>query len=274
MERSFSERMNLKPQAPALQLNSMTVEFRMDLYNAFYGRFYTRDEISLMRYLWSNVFKLPMDEFKSAKDTLDRYVKPTFLEEPWNEVYDVLESTINWAVNWSSDADKFILKVNEILKSHRSAYSLMNGIFIPIASDEEVATIMHTEIISVDYGLVEVKKHLDRALELLSSRPTPDCRNSIKESVSMVGSLARRLESTNDLSSSIHKLAEKGVIDRQLCESFKKIYHYASGQGGMRHELLPEGVEPDMKTAKFVLVVSSAFSNYLLAGAIDNKLIQ
>jgi hypothetical protein len=49
-----------------------------------------------------------------------------------------------------------------------------------------------------------------------------------------------------------------------LKTAFSALYGYTSDSGGIRHFLNRDDVVPDFDSAKFMLVVCSAFINYLL----------
>jgi hypothetical protein len=54
-------------------------------------------------------------------------------------------------------------------------------------------------------------------------------------------------------------------ITNQLKESFNKIYNFTNDKTvGIRHGVSGAHVAPDFETAKYVLVASSAFVNYLV----------
>ena len=48
-------------------------------------------------------------------------------------------------------------------------------------------------------------------------------------------------------------------------EAFKKLYHYTSDSGGIRHALMDQKTQPLFDDAKFMLVSCSAFVNYLVS---------
>ena len=50
-----------------------------------------------------------------------------------------------------------------------------------------------------------------------------------------------------------------------LKDAYVKMYGYASDSGGIRHAL--KDVEPSSEDARFMLVASSAFINYLIVKA-------
>ena len=110
-----------------------------------------------------------------------------------------------------------------------------------------------------------VHAHLRRALELLADRNTPDYRNSIKESISAVESLAAlTVGESGTLGQLIKKLEQKIGLHPALGKAFNKLYGYTSDEGGIRHALADEETA-DFDHAKFMLVVCSAFVGFVLS---------
>jgi len=112
-----------------------------------------------------------------------------------------------------------------------------------------------------------VKTHLTRALELYSDRKTPDYRNSIKESISSVESLARIIIANDNatLGQALKEIEKKHQIPAALKAAFSSLYGYTSEEGGIRHSLLENGVTVDIEEARFMLIACSAFVNYLIS---------
>ncbi len=110
--------------------------------------------------------------------------------------------------------------------------------------------------------------HLKSALEKLSDKKAPDYRNSIKESISAVESVAKAISgNTKDsLGSALDKIKDKIKIHQALEKGFKQFYGYTSDSGGIRHALM-ENETCDFEDANFMIVSSSAFINYLIVKA-------
>ncbi|MFY9907088.1 MAG: hypothetical protein WBD45_07565 [Terriglobales bacterium] len=107
--------------------------------------------------------------------------------------------------------------------------------------------------------------HLNRALELLSDRKSPDYRNSIKESISAVESLvSTTVGAKGTLGQLIKRLGDEIELHPALGKMFGTLYGYTSDADGIRHALmdLPTLTFDD---AKFFLVVCSAFVNFAQA---------
>ena len=102
----------------------------------------------------------------------------------------------------------------------------------------------------------------------LSDRLTPDYRNSIKESISALESIAKVISKNpkDSLGAALDKIKGKLKIHPALERGFKQIYGYTSDTDGIRHALTEE-TTCDFADAKFMLVSCSAFINYLVIKA-------
>lgn len=98
----------------------------------------------------------------------------------------------------------------------------------------------------------------------MTNRPTPDYRNSIKESISAVEALCRGIISENTLGDALKKLEKNGVtIPVFLKSGFEKLYVYTNNEKtGIRHALMDDAETPQYDEAKFMLVACSVFVNY------------
>jgi hypothetical protein len=102
-------------------------------------------------------------------------------------------------------------------------------------------------------------------LALLSARPNPDYRNSIKESISAIESIARLIgKDVSGLDKPLAALKEKANLHPAMVDSFCKLYGYTSTDTGIRHALVDESYPVDFPDAKFMLVSCSGFVSFLI----------
>jgi hypothetical protein len=141
-----------------------------------------------------------------------------------------------------------------------SAYRFLKGVITRITEKEEIKEIEE----ALEGSYTTVKTHLRRSLELLSDRETPDYRNSIKESISAVESLVANVlgEKGGTLGQLLKKMDTDLKLHPALKTSFSNLYGYTSDEGGIRHALMENSVN-DFHDAKFMLVVCSAFVNFV-----------
>lgn len=154
----------------------------------------------------------------------------------------------------------FITLINGAFKQLNYAYRVVDDLIVEITDQEEIAAIEEaTKKTSA------VKTHLSEALKHLSERPTPDYRNSIKESMSAVEALCREITGETTLGSALNALEKKGIVIPTFLKSgFEKLYVYTNdSRTGIRHAQMDDSETPQYDEAKFMLVACSAFINYI-----------
>ena len=270
----FSERQGIINAKDTLQIDFMDDGLRNGLWNAVKLYYFdkTGDYIPESQYetffntLWHNYFKLPLDTMNNWAVTTKSEIRNWFFEWDWYEVYDFIEYITK--INSPTNSNKFIEFCNKTLERDLSGYRFINGIIAPITSKLEIQEIDTALTNSSNTALVGVKTHLEDALRMLSDKESPDYRNSIKESISAVESIAKVLSSgaKHSLSSALDRIKGKIKLHSALEKGFKQIYGYTSDTDGIRHALMEES-SCDFEDAKYMLVSCSAFINYLIVKA-------
>lgn len=163
-------------------------------------------------------------------------------------------------MRYENIVNAFVNMLNATFIRLNYAYRIVNDIIVEITDDEEIKTI-ETAINQKS----TIKTHFSCALKLLSNRPTPDYRNSIKESISAVEALCREITTENTLGDALKKLEKNGVnIPAFLKSGFEKLYIYTNNEKtGIRHALMDNTEPPKYDEAKFMLVSCCAFVNYI-----------
>ena len=282
----FSQRYGFNQVRQVIQVESMDDDLRNSLWNALHLHYwgaldatpqaYLRRHIRtssdqpipssentriLFRRIWVDFFKRLRDEipedWESAKDELYDFF---FSDAEWYEIYDFVEFV---AQNDRAPerVPRFQRAVNRYLARESSGYRFMGDSIVPIVSETEIS-----EIESAITGKEQaVSSQLKRSLELLSDRADPDYRNSIKESISAVeGQVMSTLGAEKGtLGTLLNQLEQQAPVHPALKEAFSKLYGYTSDESGIRHALLDDGREVTFEEAKFMLVVCSAFINYV-----------
>ena len=219
----------------------------------------------LEKSVWVYFLNKRYDDFSYNKKVITGYLNDS---SSWFGKLDILEYSIQW-MNSSFEniecriiLDDFIDYLNKRFKDVGFAYRVVNYQICEITSEEEIKEI--EQALSIGDS---VKNHLDTALALLSKRPVPDCRNSIKESISAVEFLCRDVTGENTLGPALNKLEQKGILLPDfLKQAFIKLYVYTNDKStGIRHALMDDGSTPELEEAKFMLVACSAFVNYIKA---------
>ena len=192
-------------------------------------------------------------------------------EEIWYKRIDAIEwiiayhrkqlcnSILNWEhANNQSALNKFIEKMNWEFKRLNYAYRIINDVFIETTSESELSTINET-LESADSNVIT---HLSECLKLMSpSNPQLSTRNAIKEAISAVEVIARKVTNTKTLDDAFKKFDN---LHPQIKSSMSSLYQYTNQPNtGIRHAWIDQKEEPSMDEAIFVLVTGCAFINYL-----------
>lgn len=275
----FSQRIGQSPLVKVAQRESIDAELRNALWSLltiFYwdkykcpsrNPFGRSDSISqsnmenLFYCLWLHFFKQPVDTIPTYFEHGHKLLREHFFKFTWFEVYDFVEFVpANCKI---SSKDDFYATVNTYLERENSAYRFVDGLITEITSEQEIFEI-EKAIKQLDpfHG---PKEHLLTALSLLSNRTTPDYRNSIKESISSIESLACAI--TNKPSSTLGDLLKELESSKSIHPALKKaysaLYGYTSDGDGIRHALTDES-NLTKTDARFMLVTCSAFLNYII----------
>ncbi len=174
----------------------------------------------------------------------------------------VLRSNNKSIAAFQKIVNDFVQMIDSTFKRLNYAYRVIDDLVVEITDANEIKTI--TEALKQSSS---VNTHLSRALSNLAERPTPDYRNSIKESISAVEAICREITGANDLGTALSKLEKNEiVIPKMLKVSFDKLYGYTNNPTtGIRHSLMDDSETPGYDEAKFMLVACSAFVNYIQA---------
>lgn len=261
---SFSERYGYFKVSDALIVEKITPEIINAIYNCYKMYIYPRRFDGTYETVQKEVCNRFLNQV--LLDSSYDYISPFLLkgEYEWYKYLDFLEFVIGILILNNSDVAKIISdEVNKDFERLNYGYRIINNLVTPITSKEEVHSIEET--ISSAKG--NIKEHLNSALKHLADKENPDYRNSIKESISAVGALCREMTGENDLGKALFVLEKKqGKLHPQLKAAFDNLYKYVNEkQSGIRHELMDESgtYVPTYHEAKYMLVICSAFINYL-----------
>ncbi len=214
--------------------------------------------------LWRNYFAHPVDTLpRGWHETRAKLRTFFFSAAQWFQVYDLIEFVA------ANDNSKFAIArpivfrqdVNEVLEREMSGYRFVGEFITPITFQTEI-----DEIESAMTGKEQsVTDHLHSALNLLSDRNDPDYPNSIKESISAVESLVKSTLGTEKgtLGDLLKELERRTPLHPAYKSALSSLYGYTSDEGGIRHGKSDTDRQVTFEEAKFMLVVCSAFVNYV-----------
>ena len=266
----FSQRIGMVSVSDVVQTEGMSDALRNSLWNVLDQCIWSKQTFlrnrhgglglvdDLSRELWSNFFKLRTDSRPVYGSKILEQIRTYFFSCKWYEVYDFIEFVVQ-----TYKILGLIELVNEILERELSGFRLIDGLFTPVSDASEKEAI---ESALAPGPFAGVQAHLHQALLHLASRDQPDYRNSIKESISAIESAVCELSGNPKatLGDGLKVLERNGKLHNALRNGFSAIYGYTSDADGIRHAMLEEAAL-DEADAKFFLVSSAAFINYLKA---------
>ena len=270
---NFSQRYGYEPVRDVIQLESMDAPLRNGLWSLLkifvwdkqlpqYSLSNSRNKAikTLCVSLWLNYFKQPLDELSGSWDEVLKQLRAHFFDGSWHTAYGFVEFVANHYPDHHF-TEKFTGACNLILEKEMAGYRFVNGLVTQITDTQELAAI--EEAIKTTPG--PVGQHLQQALGLFSDRTDPDYRNSIKESISAVESLVVKTASADNstFGQLLNRLENERGLHPALKAAFGSLYGYTSDESGVRHALTEDGRAVDFHEAKFMLVVCSAFVNFI-----------
>lgn len=274
----FSQRIGKTPETKKLQVASIDDDLRNGLWNGVkiylfdtierYSQYRTETQYDFFcKALWHHFYKLPIDRIP---DRSESFIRDKFFTSQWFEVYDFLEFIAGLNTNTIRiDINRFKEFCNGIFEREFAGYRFVDDCIAPITNQSEVSeiesAIHQTGKFSAFKG---ANIHLQDSLEKLSDKKNPDYRNSIKESISAIESIAKTISNgdKDSLGAALDKIKGKIKLHQALEKGFKQLYGYTSDGDGIRHALM-DSPTCDFEDAKYMLVSSSAFINYLIIKA-------
>lgn len=217
----------------------------------------------LLNFIWLDHFKQPLDTLPLYNNRGYQTLRDHFFRGEWWEVYDFIEFVLKTVPEeWRTNLRNF---VNKFLEEENADCRIIEDEIVAITDAHEIETVES----ALDAGLSSIQRHLKRSLELLSDRKQPDYRNSIKEAISAVEAVCQTVSGKRKatLPDCLKALKDRKPMHPAFEQALIKHYGYTSDEGGIRHALSEESASPSYADAKFMVVSSSAFINYVLTKA-------
>ena len=275
MER-FSDRIGVTKQKNVLQTDSIDKELQVKIWNFIYAIFLNKFNrrfindtdpsiLGLAGNIWGNFFFEKADEFPFASSEYIAFIKYRYFNLQWFEIYNFLEFVLqNYTrVYQVKDGNSNLMNdCNIFLMQELSGFRFIQGRFLPISNDNEIEAV--NKVFTVSDKFSPVKAHMAQAISLLSDKTNPDYRNSMKESISAVESMAALITGDDKatLGQALKVIETKHELHPALKNAFSSLYGYTSDADGIRHKLLEED-KLKQEDAIYMLVTCSAFINYL-----------
>jgi len=277
MARRFSQRYGYVKVQDVIQIESLSNDSRIGIWNCIHKTLglgavaLTFDAQNCLKSIWTDYLNEAIDALPSllrgdiySASMADR-LKILILGDDWYGVFDIIEFIIESV----SVPNKQALSegMNQTFKKFGVAYTIINNLIAPISSEIEVQSIQYAIANSPESSSL----HFERALELMADREQPDYRNSIKESISAIESICKKIagDDKGTLGDCLKVVENQSHIHPAMKRAFMQLYGYTSDQGGIRHALNEDSVSPTLEDARFMLITCSAFNNYLLSKIAD-----
>jgi hypothetical protein len=299
----FSDRIGITKPKSFIQIDSMDDELINSLWNLFaeeIGIVYERNWHKWLVQYSIYFFKTPIEEVNPDSYNCRKFFYEWFKIKPWFEIYNFLEFfaqkyNILWCIIYPPDPSlgdyrlieykeainnnktKFIENLNNILTREISGFRFIVNNFVPISDKNEIDSITGALVTTNNDKLFGIRKHFESALDLLAKKPEPDYRNSVKESISAVEGICKIFvgKKSGGISDAIRFLSDKNIyIHSALKEGIVKIYGYTSDEHGIRHPILENNKNVGLAEAKFMLVICSAFVNFIVLKSKDLSIIK
>ena len=278
----FSQRLGLAPVAKTIQSDYINQDLRTALWNCltqsywviydppFRGASHVKgsnfEDFCIV--LYSDYYKRTVDSIPLSWLNIVEELKGNVLGGIWYNVYDLIEFIADHAPDEFDTYDTFIKSCNAAFERENSAYRFVAGKITPITSRDEIEEIEKSIANSDQYS--GVRTHLQTSLGFLTDRNNPDYRNSIKESISAVESLAKQLVGVPSatLDGALKVMEKSHKLHPALKKAFSSLYGYTNDSDGIRHALM-ENSELTKADARFMLICCSAFINFAIDSVED-----
>lgn len=235
------------------------------------------------RTVWTDFLNKRADKYMGGLNMRDYDAVQGCLRDnkvAWYRKLDCVEFAIDYMINHFTDSarknvmDCFVKEVNRHFERLNYGYRVVQGKIVDIVSDLEIQS-LNNAVQTKD----NVSVHLLQALKLFSLKPQPDCRNSIKESITAVETLFREMTNESTFGKAFEKVKKQMIIHPRLEEMIQKMYDYTNQKNtGIRHAKVDsdDTYLPLPQEALLMLVSCSATINYIRGKKeelmVDNKL--
>ncbi|MEM8579095.1 MAG: hypothetical protein AAGF60_14695 [Pseudomonadota bacterium] len=202
----FSERIGLTKPRKQLALEEVPQSLKDGLWDVISSTFFfstsTFDIVGrwdgndphfedLTYFIWFNFLREATENREREGERIKRQLRQRFQQGDFKFVYDFVEflgRLDERDIGRRYTVPTFREICNHIFEREMSSLRFVGSLLVPISNEHELSTV---DVVMENSEFQEVAAHIRRAAELLGARPTPDYRNSIKESISAVESAVR-----------------------------------------------------------------------------------
>ncbi|MCR2784024.1 MULTISPECIES: AbiJ-NTD4 domain-containing protein [unclassified Microbacterium] len=272
---SFAERMGHRATRSVIQTDSLDEDTRTELWNVLHilqnaldraERAGSKTQEELVSALWRWQFKNPADE-EPPDYQVWRIVKASIIQGEWFDVLDLIEEIVRYTqrsedFHTSKAASAVAEAMNGQFENYLVGFRFIGGKISPLDSTAEADAVVTAQTDA--HAIAGARHALDRAVEHLADRQNPDYANSMKESISAVEAVVKKITGEHTLGAGLSKLEAAGLtIHPALKGAWSKMYGWTSDGSGIRHGDI-DAADADQALAKYMLVTCSAFVSYLI----------
>lgn len=279
---SFSQRMGLVPAVKAVQVDDIDLPLKNSLWNVLITKLFSVYDSRAPAYsswilysnfrnftelVYSDFYQATVDKIPTHWSDFCEELRKNYYKMSWDRTYSFIEFIVQ--MNYCGTGQALVEGFNKALTRENSAYRFVAERLTQITSPNEIEEIERAIANSDQYA--GVRTHLQTSLGFLTDRNNPDYRNSIKESISAVESLAKKLvgDDKATLGQALKILETKHNLHGSLKSAFLTLYGYTSDASGIRHALLDNAAAPTKADARFMLICCSAFINFAIDSVED-----
>lgn len=278
LHQTFSRRYGYEPLPKAMQLESLSEELRIDLWNlsrrlllakthVFSSMtFFTGAGDRFVERVLGRLMKRPEDEIDTGYEPTMNFIRKLVLQGNFYSVLDLLEIT----ANDHACEEQFAEEVHDLFEHHAAPYrfdiSHSPFQFTPRGSKEQGEAIQQAVDTLRQVHMDGASAHLRKATEAMNGGRYAD---SVANSIHAVESVARQIDpkAAKTLGPALKSLKDRGVLPHEaLAKAFRALYGYTSDEQGIRHALLERNeANVGLDEAMFMYAACASFAAYLVS---------
>ena len=278
--RTFSQRYGYVPLPDPMQMEEISDDLRIEIWNAIREILLSIRSYSLQEYsnecyfdkessrfierVLGRVLIIAEDEIDTTYDEVFSQFKTLILQGSFNEVLDLVEIV----ANNRPPEDGFVNRISNSFERCAAAYWLDKSNypyqFFPRSNEAQGEATQKSIKTIRDGGMEGAATHLRDAAAHINAQQFAD---SISDSIHAVESVARQIDpKSKTLGPALNSLDKAGLIKHPaLKEAFSKLYGYTSDEQGIRHSLTDKNSpDVDLDEAMFMFGACASFAAYLV----------
>jgi hypothetical protein len=266
--RRFSQRIGAR-QLPKSGLEEASPELRTALWNVLYKPAFPEDNEhrerarAHARALWNHL-GWRTDHIPQLPHQMRETLAAQWFSCRWTEFFDLIEFSARLlATSFPPTRQQWFEMLNRILEAKGCAYRFVAERLVPLTNSAEA-----TEVAGgAESGIPAVAAHIRAASQLLPPNVGANPRDSVRESISAVEAALKHLSGRTAATLTeglVAFEAKHGPIHPSLRQGLITLYRYGTDDGGTHHALIEESAAVTGDDARFMLVICSAFANYLV----------